>query len=190
MKALLTLFVTCLLWVGVAACAGSSHRAAKTAATSALQEKVSTTVDEAHSNGLYDGDDGPTLDYGHRADAADRDAITNLVRRYFAAAATDNGAKACSLLNSFVAEAVAEDFSDTPSLRGKTCAVVLSKFFRQRHKEILSDSTTLDVLIVNVEGNKALVVMHFATSPLARKIAERREDGKWKILDLLDTPLP
>jgi hypothetical protein len=190
-----------LLCLGATACGGSGKTTSSASrippkptgahSTSVSSESTaSTTTDESDSNGLYDGDDGPVLDYGHTANAADWQAITALVKDYLAAAAAENGAKACLLLNSFVAESVAEDYGQTPSLHGKTCAVVMSKLFKRNHRELAADSATLKVITVKVEGDKALEVMQFATTPAARKIPVRREGSTWKILELLDSSLP
>jgi hypothetical protein len=195
-KRLLTLALV-LLSAGPAACGATSNGDGSAASKSSpatapptVEKASSTTINETDSNGLYDGDDGPALDYGHTANSKDLHTITALVTRYFAAAATEDGATACSLLYSIVAESVVESYGHTPSLRGSTCASVMSKLFRQHRKELTLDNTTIKVITVKEEGDKALTVLHFATSREARKIPEHREGSSWKILELLDSPLP
>jgi hypothetical protein len=71
-------------------------------------------------------------------------------------------------------------------LRGKSCAVVLSKLFKQHHKLLGGESATLKVMTVRVEGDKALTVLSFANLPEVRQMTERREGSGWKIVTLLD----
>lgn len=197
MKSMVILLATALLGTGSGAC-GDSGQGANSAsvastgspASSIVESHASTSTNESEAHGLYDGDDGPVLDYGHTANAVDWQAITALVKRYFAAAAVEDGAKACSLLYFFVAESVADDYGHTPSLRGRTCAEVMSKLFKQHHRELAIENATLKVITVKVEGDKALEVMQFATWLRARKIPVRRERSTWKILELLDGALP
>ncbi len=138
------------------------------------------------NDGDHNDDDEGILDYGHAANATDRRDSVNLVTRYFAAAAAENGAAACSLLIPFIAESVPEDDGHTAALSGRTCAVVMSKLFKLHHALLLTKHETLQVPSVRVEGDKALAILEFPTIPEVREIAERRAGGAWRILDLLD----
>ena len=189
---LLLLLATGLLGLSLGSCGASSitSRTGASTQTSTVEKASSTTIDEADSKGLYDGDDGPTLDYGATADPKDRQAITSLVEHYYRAAATGDGAEACSLLASVVAEAVVENIGDSPGLRGDTCAMVMSELFERYHRLLVSENATLSMVLVKVGPITALAVMHFGTAREARKIPERLENGRWKILEPLDTALP
>jgi hypothetical protein len=148
---------------------------------------------DSSGNSNYDKDDSVTLDYGHEASAADMQAVTALVERYYAAAAADDGAQGCSLMYSILAEAIPEDYGQPPagppSLRGKTCAVVMSKLFNQRHQQLAADSATLKVIDARVEGNRGFALLSFKAMP-ARSIVIHRERDAWKIYALLDAELP
>jgi hypothetical protein len=131
-------------------------------------------------------DDGKVLAFGHAAGAADAQALVALVTSYYRAAAREDGARACSMLYPFVAESIVEGYGQQASLRGDTCAAVMRKLFRQRHSALVRDSPTLDVTAVRVDGNKALVVLTFATAPEIRQIPERRGSNGWKMLNVID----
>lgn len=138
-------------------------------------------------------DDNPIVDYGHAASAADARAITALVKRYYRAAAANDGASACRMLVAIVAEDVPEEYGQSPSpayLRGKTCAAVMSKLFKLHHRQISAESPTRAVTQVRVGEGKGWVVLQSASTPEPRKIAVRREGGLWKIKDLLDSGMP
>src|ERR1700722_9331107 len=66
-------------------------------------EEYETTFD----NGDYhDSDDGAMLNFGKVASRTEARAITMVVKRYYAAAAAGNGARACSLMAPAVAKSL------------------------------------------------------------------------------------
>jgi hypothetical protein len=181
MKSLLGLLVVALISLGgFASCGGNSGKAVSNTAS---QHSVKRDRDNDADN---NDDDAHILEYGQAASPADRQVLTALITRYYAAAAALEGAKACSLLMPFIAESVTEDYGHTPALRGKSCAVVMSKLFRQHHQLLAGESATLKFLTVRVQGNKSLVVLSFSTLPEVRQISARRHGSGWKLLDLLD----
>lgn len=176
-----------LMTLALAGCGGSSgHVAPGLGSASATQPNFSTQHNDRDNDGDHNDDDGKVLFYGHAADAGDRNASSTLVKRYFAAAAAENGAQACALLVRFVAESVPEEDGHSPQLHGKTCAVVMSKLFKLHHKPLAAKNASLRVLAVRVEGQKALVVLGFPNIPEVRQITARRVAGTWRLLDLLD----
>jgi hypothetical protein len=198
-RRLLALFAIALLSAGITACGGASKGAGSasqgssnasatasapgTAASSAAPTQGANGNDR-DNDGDKNDDDEKVLDYGHAANAADNQAITALVRRYYAAAAAEDGAKACSLLYPFIAEAIVENYANT-ALQGKTCAAVMAKLFKEHHQLLTGESVTLKFVRVRVEGGKALAVISFPV-PEVRQISARLYGGRWKILDLLD----
>src|SRR5690242_11761264 len=130
MKSLLALLLVSLFSLGVGACGGSSAGGGSgSASASATRHPARDRDDDGDKN----DDDAHVLYWGRAATGADQQAITTLIKRYYAAAAAEDGAQACSLLVPFVAEAVPENYGHQPGLHGRSCAVVMSKFFRQRH---------------------------------------------------------
>ena len=181
-RAALALAAAALLGMGVLACGGSSGaRTATNAAASGHPSKPDRDDDKDNND-----DDNHVLYYGHAANPTDRQAIVALLTRYYAAAAASDGAKACPLLLRFVSESVAEDIGHAATLRGRSCAAVMSKLFGVHHKLLSGENATLKVLTVRVEGDKALTVLSFANLPEVRQMTERREGHGWKILTLLD----
>lgn len=182
MKALLSLLAVLLLGLGAAACGGSTvGRSLANVTSSAHAPKHDRDDDNDNNN-----DDNHVLYYGQEAGAADRQAIAGLLTRYYAAAAASDGSTACPLLMSYVAENVPDELGHGNALRGKSCAVVISKLFKQHHKLLSGESATLKVMTVRVEGDKALTVLSFANLPEVRQMTERREGSGWKIVTLLD----
>jgi hypothetical protein len=143
--------------------------------------------DTIKNKGYYDGDDGEIRSFGRAASGDEVRAIASLVKRYYAAAAASDGAKACRLMRS--PETIPEDYGQPPGpaySRGKTCAVVMSKTFAHSHSQLAG---RLAVTGVRVEGNEARALLGSRTLP-AGFILLRRERGAWKIYELLGRPLP
>lgn len=134
----------------------------------------------------HNHDDARALNYGHAADAAGRRVLATLVARYFAAAAAGDGGSACRLLVPLQAESVVEEDGRSPSLRGRTCAVVMSKLFKLHHRELAEKSAALRVIETRVKDDRGLAILYFSEIPEVREIGLRRVGGKWKVLDLLD----
>jgi hypothetical protein len=131
--------------------------------------------------------------FGHAASAADARAATALVKRYYAAAAVGDGAAACPLIHSVMAESIPEDYgqsSGSPFMRGKTCAVVMSKLFKHLHKQLSADNATLKVAAVRIRGNDASVLLSFGGMKPKYYLELHREGGAWKIDGLLAVALP
>jgi hypothetical protein len=186
MKTLLGILTIVLFAVGIAACGSSSKGASGSVRGSSAA--VATTSNDRDDDGDKNDDDSSFLNYGHAANASEMRPLVTLVTDYFAAAATENGAKACKLLMPFVAESVVENLSHGPGLSGRSCAVVMSKLFKQHHSELETKSATLKFYAVRVGPGKALTLLSFSRlAPEVRQLDERRDSsGAWKILMLLD----
>lgn len=144
---------------------------------------------DTHENaGYLDSDDSSIQAFGQAPSAVEDRAIAALVSRYFAAAAAGDGAKACPLIYSLLAEAIPEDFGRSPGpayARGKTCAVVMSKIFKHDHAQLAG----VQVTGVRVSGNEARALLGSKALP-AGSILLRREHRAWKMDALLSEPLP
>jgi hypothetical protein len=192
-----TLLAILFLCFGVGACGGTST--APHTATSASNAASSSALASAgkDTNDLDDDasgdDDRGVLEFGHAATPSEQRPMVTLLKRYYAAAAAADGRTACPMIYSIVAEAATEEYGRAPALpalRGKTCAVVMSKLFRRSRRSLRVKLATLKVTDVRVEGDRALVVMSFATTPEPRKIPLHREAGRWKVQELLDSGMP
>lgn len=130
--------------------------------------------------------------FGHDAAPGDKQAITALVKRYYAAAAADDGATACALIYSPLSESVAEDYGQAPapaSLAGKTCQVVMSKLFRQVPGQASAVLASTEVTGVRVKGMKGYALLRSKAIPEG-DIPVERELGVWRIGTLIGEALP
>jgi hypothetical protein len=151
-----------------------------------LTTNYSTRNNDRDNDGDHNDDDEGVLKYGHPASPADERSSIALVKRYFAAADAENGARGCSMLVPFIAESLPEEEAHTPVFKGSTCAAVLTKLFRYKHRLIAKKQRSLRVIGVRVEGNSALAVVYFSAIPEVREMHERRIGGTWRFLEALD----
>jgi hypothetical protein len=151
-------------------------------------------VDDADNR---DEDDHGVRTYGHAASAPDERAIAALVKRYYAAGAAGDGARACALIYSGLAdspslgetaETVYPPAPSVPPLHGQSCARIMSLLFEEDHRRLAGDLATVVVTDMRVKGSKGLVLLGFRTTP-ERLIPVRRERGGWKVEALLDREL-
>lgn len=140
--------------------------------------------------GYRDSDDLDSLRVGHPASPAQANTIEALVRRYYAVAATGDGAKACSMMARSFAQATPLDYGKfgPPYLHGaKTCARVTTLQFEHSRDQITSP---IQITAVHIETeNRAYAYFGSRTTP-ASEIAVLREGGNWKIGALLGGPMP
>jgi hypothetical protein len=203
MKSLLALLAIALLSLDAVACGGSSkgtdpvsqassNAAATGSAPATTASSTTPAMQPVKSDNDNDGDNGEDdFNWGQAASAADSQAATALVKRYYAVAAAGDGAMACALIYSIFAEEISEVYGQPPgpaALRGKTCAAVMSKLFKQERQQLIVDNATLEVARVRVKEKRGLVLLSFKGMP-QRNIPVHRELGAWKIDALLDSGL-
>ena len=187
MRKTCALMVAAILLVLLADCGGAS-KGSNLATTAATSPTTSTTA----SAQVPSPQAKLVTEYGQEASPADKQAITALVNRYYAAAAADDGATACSLIYSPLSESVAEDYGQAPapaSLAGTTCQVVMSKLFRQVPGQPSAVLATTEVTGVRVKGRKGYALLRSKTMPEG-DIPVERELGTWKIGTLIGSALP
>jgi hypothetical protein len=214
MRFLLMLPSIALLGLGLGACGDAgkhtgpvpkssySTRAARGATTATAS---STAPPGGYLRGDGDGDEPnhrdrdnySTRHYGHAASAAQERAIAVLVKRYYAAGAAGDGAAACALIYSSLAdspslgetaEAVFPPAPSVPPLHGQSCPRIMSLLFEEDHPRLAADLATVVVTRVRVKGSRGLVLLGFRATP-ERLIPVRRERGAWKTEALLDKEL-
>jgi hypothetical protein len=165
-------------------------------------------VDDADDDDEYAGadnpdpkinDDTPLTEYGHPAGRVTRRTIAKLVKRYYAAAASQNGAKACSLMHPRLREnlrlnrSVPEDqYSFPVHVRlapGERCAHAMSALFELHHQGLVRELPTLRVTAVRVDGPHGVAILAFTTAG-RQWLPVARDGAVWKIHGLLGTLLP
>ncbi len=142
-------------------------------------------------NGRYhDEDDIRTLTIGRRADAPEALAIASVVERYFAAAASDDGRAACSLMAPSFERAVPEDYGRSalgPRGVAAGCAQVASTLFAREARQL---SGKVAVTGVRLQGSgEGLALIGSPTMP-ASTFAVQRDSDRWRIDSLIGVALP
>ena len=142
-------------------------------------------------NGRYiDEDDSGVVSFGRLAGATDSQAVKALVKRYYAAGAAHDGAKACAMLVPSLAHAVPEDYgqgSGSTYFGGaKTCDAVMSRLFERTHNRF---SAAFAVTDVRVKGDDAYALLGSKRAP-ASYVIVKRTGGGWKLNGLFGGPLP
>jgi hypothetical protein len=180
LAARLTLLSLALL---VAGCGGS---------TTPVQRAAVSRHDESYR----DSDDEPVLAYGHPAAPAEARLIGALAKRYYAAAATGDGERACALtspgLRTTIPGHYEEELGSTMPMGrpvprdAHDCAAVLSALFERLHAEL---SAPVAVTGVRVKGVHGYALVGSPTLP-ASSIVVTREGGSWMIDSLLGQPVP
>jgi hypothetical protein len=200
-RALLVPLAVALPVAGAVACGGggghvgsssptASSDASVTAAVSVKTASATASVHPAQAADHAANAGGVTV-WGQPASTADRRAVAAVVMNYYAAAAAGDGVAACALIYSIFAEEIAEVYGQPPgpaALRGRTCAVVMSKLFAQQHQQLVSERARLEVSAVRVKGLRGRALLRFADGP-EREIEVHRERQKWRIDALLDKEL-
>jgi hypothetical protein len=173
-KSLLTIAAAGVLSIGAGACGSSSKNTGSVARVS----NTGTSTESQNPGGT--DDDIPA--YGHEAPAGEKQTITALVKRYYAAAGAGDGKTACSLLYTPLAKSVPEDYGKPPGptySRGKTCAVVMSKTFRHLPGP-RADITATEVTDVRIYHDHGFAELRSKTMPKGEIFIER-QNGSWKI---------
>lgn len=156
------------------------------------QPKDKDNDSDNRTGSYFDKDDASVLDFGHAGGHADRRAIASLVKRYFAAADTDDGATACSLIVPSFASAIVEDYGRSGGplyARGDSCPAVMSKVFRHYHRQLVAHQATLRVAAVRVDGATGVATLAFKALP-GRQLRVERAGKGWRVDALLDLELP
>jgi hypothetical protein len=202
----LVLPVLALLAGGICACgsaggkpstsARASSSATIAASPSEMTKLLRVDADKDNDVGAAQDDtnNDEVLNFAHPASASDRRAIVSLVERYYRVALAEDGAQACSLLYSTLAEATPEDygtFAGPAYMRGNTCPVILTKLFGHFHALLAIRVPKLKVTRVRLEEHHGRAILSFGRGLPEREILVTREGPyAWKIAALLDSELP
>ncbi len=140
-------------------------------------------------NKYYDEDDASARAYGRAPSVGEARALSAVAERYFGAAAGGDGVRACSMLVPAQVKAIPLDYGRPPGpayLRGGTCAVVMSRMFEHMHARLAGPVVVTDVRVL---GSQAHVLVGSPTMA-AVYLTLQREDGVWRVADLLGSSLP
>jgi hypothetical protein len=163
-----------------------------TSGSSALGVPNGDQDGDSPNDKAFDKDDSFVTTFGHAAGVGDRKAITQLVTRYYAAIAKDDGATACRLLFFVITESAPETYGqtsfDATAGRGKRCGPVMSKVFKGNQAQLVAENRHVKVMAIRIQGKRAWVLLRFGPESVRRMIVYR-EGNSWKIGELLDTEL-
>ncbi|MGN6372802.1 MAG: hypothetical protein ACTHM1_07405 [Solirubrobacteraceae bacterium] len=218
MKSLPALLAFGLLVLWTAACGSSkSNTASPSNVSSAVTTQVKPTngaVPSSPTSGFVasnasardrerhdrDEDDHTTVPDDHNpapagyvtASAADAKAITALVKGYFAAALSEDGARACSMIDKGLVKAIPLDYGKLgPSyLRhaAPNCPAVMTLYFKHEHRTLSREVPGMRVPRVSVHGGEGIAFLRFGRVH-ERFISEFRNGSAWKIGAVLDEEL-
>jgi hypothetical protein len=126
------------------------------------------------------------------ASPADTRAITALVKRYYAAALAEDGARGCSMFPPSFTKGIPLDYGKLgPSYLKRaagTCPAVMSLFFKHEHRQLASEVPQLEVVRASINGTQVSVILRFGRLR-ERFISVLREGNVWRIAGLLDGEL-
>jgi hypothetical protein len=176
-----------MLVPGLTACGGAS---ARTGTTSGALVVIEHTSRVSRVLGPIDEDDYAVLNLGHAATPVERRAIVATVRRYYAVAAAQRGAMACSMMYEPAIIETVEEGGGIPALRGRPCPVVMSGIFRRRHRQVVADRRSFRMLRIRSDGLNGSIVLRVPGSPRARWLRLRHVGHTWKPAQPLDGEMP
>jgi hypothetical protein len=188
--ALAAAFAAAALGVGYGCGATPSTTAPTTRAGYSLRDGDRDT-DDKHPPVDFGNDDKPLLGtYRGRPSPATARAVAGLVKRYYAASAAGEGARACALLASGLAAGVAAQYGRGGRSRGEGCATSMTGLLGAQRETLLGeDVATMRVSAVHLDGDFALAVLLFKTAPESNILLER-EGRAWRIGELFGNYMP
>jgi hypothetical protein len=187
------------LCAGLSACGGNGTKNSLRSATSAGYVLGDADDDDRHSGAEpTDRDDAPVRHYGAAGTAGDMNTMAVVLKRFYAAAAAGDGARACGLLSAKLAHGhrlerfVPEEYRPTQGatiFQGRGCAKVESTLFSIDREQLRAQSTSMLLPEVRVRGRHAIAIVRFKHFP-ERQIALKLEDNGWKVDALMDSLVP
>jgi hypothetical protein len=192
MRGLPVLLISALLGIAMTGCGGAGKASGSSSPTHAGYLKLDGDRDGDDQSPPVDvgADERPLLaTYAGKPSPADRRDIVALVKGYYGASATGEGARACSLLASGLAGGLTTQ-SVQPGTGGDGCAKAMSALLEREHGRLSTDEvSTMSIIGVHLKGTLGLVVLGFGKMPESQIIVER-EGPTWKIGTLVDSYMP
>lgn len=149
-------------------------------------EDVGAPHDDTNNNSIFNFD-------GKEASTSERRLITTLIKRYYALALAGDGAKACSIIYSRLAESLPEDYGQSAGpifMRGaKTCQAALTLLFTHYHDQLAIEIPKLVVGRIRIHERHGTVLLTFG-SLRGQYTSVIREGKVWRIAVLLGASLP
>jgi hypothetical protein len=187
-----------LLGMCLTSCGGASKETHSATSSTSSQSYLRNDGDIPGDDRAGRSDDYLVRGYGQAAGETETKELESLVKRYYVAAAAEDGAAVCVLLDPRLREGLnlvkAIPHEDAPPpgstiFSGKDCAQVASLLFKLNHQQLVEKAGTFVVTGVRVSNFHGLVLLGFKAMP-ERLMPVAREQGAWKIGALLDLEVP
>lgn len=137
----------------------------------------------------YPHGDDSIQTFGTEAGVVEKQAVTAIVKRYYAAVAAGNGAGACALLSSGLSKSIVQSLGRSATLRGKGCAGILALLFKHASAQSGASLADIEVTGVRIKGDRGFALLRSKTMP-SGEITVDRENGAWKVGALIGGALP
>jgi hypothetical protein len=126
------------------------------------------------------------------ASPEDRQAVTAVVKRYYAAALKGDGASGCAMIDPGLVRAIPLDYGKLGAAylqrAAHTCPAVMSLMFKHEHRKLAGEVPQLHVMRVSVLGTAGVAILRFGKLH-ERFISVLREGSTWRIGSVLDGEL-
>lgn len=126
--------------------------------------------------------------YGHPASAADKAAVAQVVKAYYASLSSGHEAAACSMLSNRIEGLLERSVKRSPLLHGKGCIGAYKLLFGRRPGRPNVVASTVSVTGVRVSGDRGYALVATRSIP-SGQIRIEREHGSWKIGSLIAEPV-
>lgn len=223
LRALMVVAPFALCAAALAGCGGQAGRSAdlgqqrKPVAARSVARRSSSSADFSSAPvpnypgvrvypGDSDGDNDRNTDEnmrtpGREGSPADRRSIATAIKRYYALALADDGARACAMLAAPLVKSTPLEYGPraAPNSRASTCAALMSAFFRSQRREVVAVARTQRLIDVRLEGDHGYAALH-VDLPCLRgscvlyvrtihivNVLVTREGASWKIDSRLAT---
>jgi hypothetical protein len=176
----------------------ASTASAKTTSSSTRSTVSSSTASTAGTGGSSQappparstGGDESIQRFGHEGSASELAAISNLVKRYYAAVATGDDAQACQLLSSrFKSSLLREVGHAGGPIKTDSCVTLLGLLLRKPTGAQAAQEKAVQVTGVRVRGGTAFALIRTPTMPSGEVLLSREGSG-WKVSTLIGSELP
>lgn len=182
MKRIIVGLVSTLASAAVVACGGGAKSVNHTSAVASTPAPTVKAMPPGHIPSPEQARE--YYSFGHLASDVETQAVAPLVKRYYMAAAADDGQAACRLMYARWKKAVIEDVE-----RGNNCAQAMTSFFKRHPGWPTTDLRAIEVTSLRIKGSQGIALLR-SQAMRSGEIVLHREGRAWRIQDDLGKYLP
>jgi hypothetical protein len=127
--------------------------------------------------------------YGAQADGDTETAIAAAVRDFYAAKASGDGARTCTLLASAARKSLVQTMGRSGELKGKDCGAIVSLVLEQQEPRYRARMREVEVTGARLQGDRALALIEIEASS-EEVIPVRQDGGSWKVAAMAGSEIP